>query len=319
MGQPSVNSDTRVVNPGASGPPVFTYEPRPGTPAIGVVRIDRATTRGVSGDAHAHDFPGLAYFERGGGSLRSGGHDWPVRDGDVFVLVPGEVMGAGDAEGLRDAEGWGLYFTPQALAGKAAVPLLAWRTQPLLRPFAPVPRARALQINVPLADRATWSARLAALQAELQARRDGYRDAALAQLTLLAVDLGRLVGAGTTVPDRAADPLVTAVFGVIEERYHEAISLRDVAAAVGLSPGHLTTIVRRRTGRTVQQWIGERRMTAARRLLVETDRTVEDVGRDVGYTDPAYFVRVFRKANGLSPLRWRRASRDVSPGAARSC
>ena len=47
---------------------------------------------------------------------------------------------------------------------------------------------------------------------------------------------------------------------LIDDRFHEPISLRDVADAVGLTPGHLTTAIGRRTGRTVQQWITERRM-----------------------------------------------------------
>jgi AraC-like DNA-binding protein len=78
---------------------------------------------------------------------------------------------------------------------------------------------------------------------------------------------------------------------------------------VSLSPSHLTTVVRRKTGRTVGEWIAERRMVEARRLLVETDLAVEEVGRRVGYGDPGYFVRSFRRAHGMTPLGWRRAGR----------
>jgi AraC-like DNA-binding protein len=91
--------------------------------------------------------------------------------------------------------------------------------------------------------------------------------------------------------------------------YRERISLRDVASAVGLSPAHLTTTVRRKTGRTVQEWIAERRMAQARRLLVQTDLTVAEIGRRVGYPDPVYFARSFRRAHDTTPLRWRRSGR----------
>jgi AraC family transcriptional regulator, transcriptional activator of pobA len=85
------------------------------------------------------------------------------------------------------------------------------------------------------------------------------------------------------------EPLLAEVFGFIEARYHERISLRDVASAVNLTPAHLTTSVRRKTGRSVQQWIAERRMAQARRrLLVLTDLTVEEIGRKVGSADPVY-------------------------------
>ena len=105
------------------------------------------------------------------------------------------------------------------------------------------------------------------------------------------------------------EPLLAEVFGFIEKRYREPISLKDVARAVNLSRGHLTTVVRRKTGRTVGEWIAERRMAEARRLLVETDLAVEEVGRRVGYVDAVYFVKCFRRTHGTTPLGWRRAGR----------
>lgn len=99
------------------------------------------------------------------------------------------------------------------------------------------------------------------------------------------------------------------VFAYIEAHYAEPISLADVAQAVGLSAGHLTTVVGHKTGRTVQRWITERRMAEARRLLVQTELTVEAVAARVGYRDPGYFIRAFRRSHGVTPLRWRRADR----------
>jgi AraC family transcriptional activator of pobA len=67
--------------------------------------------------------------------------------------------------------------------------------------------------------------------------------------------------------------------------------------------------VGRKTGRTVQQWITERRMTEARRLLVETDLTVDTIGASLGYRDPSYFIKSFKRTHSLTPLQWRRADR----------
>jgi AraC-like DNA-binding protein len=83
------------------------------------------------------------------------------------------------------------------------------------------------------------------------------------------------------------------------------MSLRDVAREVGMTPGHLTTVVRRRTGRTVQEWIIERRMAEARSLLADTDLPVAEIARRVGMSDPGYFSRQFRRTHGTSPRSWR--------------
>jgi AraC-like DNA-binding protein len=78
-----------------------------------------------------------------------------------------------------------------------------------------------------------------------------------------------------------------------------------VAEELGLTPGHLTTVVRRRTGRTVGEWIVERRMAQARILLRESGLSITEVAHRVGISDAGYFSRVFLRAHGVSPRQWR--------------
>ncbi|HEX6461574.1 MAG TPA: AraC family transcriptional regulator [Thermoleophilaceae bacterium] len=300
-------------------PAVYAYEPTPDLPSINVTRLDASSMAGLEpGHSHAHDFLVLAYFERGGGSLRVGVREWLVDEGDVYVVAPGEVVGVGaDVAGLAEARGWAVSFPPQGLGPSAPSALLEWRSHPLLLPFARGAAAGAHRLRVPEADRPSWSMHLSALDRELRERHDGCGEAAVAHLTLLLVWAGRL--AADVVDDLKVrdEPLLAEVFSLIEKRYADGISLKDVAAAVALTPGHLTTVVRHKTGRTVQDWILERRLAEARRLLVETDVTVGEVGRRAGFADPVYFSRCFRRAHGTTPLRWRRAGRG-QPGPARS-
>lgn len=291
--------------------PVHTYEPVPGEPPVSVARLDRRSLEGVpSGHAHSHDFLVLAYFQRGGGSLRLGRCEWPVEPGDLYVVAPGEVVGVGEqVHALAQAEGWAVSFPPEGLGPNAPDALLSWRAHPLLFPFARGAAEGGQRLKVPEADRRAWAVRLSALERELQARRDGYREAVVAHLTLLLVDVSRLAADVAGDLRLRHEPLLAEVFNFIEGHFHERISLREVAAAVHLSSGHLTTIVRRKTGRPVQEWIKERRMAQARRLLAETDLTVAELAGRVGYSDPAYFVRTFRRVHGTTPLRWRRAGR----------
>jgi AraC family transcriptional regulator, transcriptional activator of pobA len=254
---------------------------------------------------HAHDFLVLLYLERGEHVVRVDGRDRPLTAGDAFVVAPGAVVA--QSPPVRDPTGrmWLVCFPADAVDPAAAAPLVSWRTHPLLSPFVGTPRSGAQHLRVPPADRPAWLTHLADLDAELRERRDGYADAARAHLTLLLVRLGRLH------PQRSApvdvDPVLATVLDVIDARYHEPISLRAVAAAVGLTPGHLTAVVRRRTGRTVQQWITERRMREARRLLADTDLAVADVARRVGHREAGYFIRRFRAEHGVTPGVWRRA------------
>lgn len=294
-------------------PPIFTYKPAPGVPSVTVFRLGREHPLGEAAEPHAHDFPALAYFERGGGVRRSGAREWKIEAGDVFVIPPGEVQ---DLSGLGDAGGWGVFFPAEVLGPQTPGAFLSWRVHPLLFPFVAGDAGGAQRLRVPPEERSSWEVRLSDLELELRERRDGQREASLAHLTLLLVGVGRLAKDVVGELHLNDEPLLAEVFGVIEGRYREPVSLRDVARAVSLTPGHLTTVVRRKTGRTVVEWVKERRMAEARRLLVGTDLSVEEVGRRCGYNDPTHFVRTFRRAHGVTPLGWRRAARE--PGSSGS-
>jgi AraC family transcriptional activator of pobA len=129
----------------------------------------------------------------------------------------------------------------------------------------------------------------------------------VALLTLLLIDVTRIAAADPAGPTRPDDTLLASVFAIIDEEYGQPVSLTGIAARVGLSPGHLTAVVRRRTGRTVQGWATERRMSEARRLRVETDLPVHQIGQRVGIPDASYFIRSFRRAHDLTPRQWRQA------------
>lgn len=102
------------------------------------------------------------------------------------------------------------------------------------------------------------------------------------------------------------DSKLNQVFEFIENNYHQPISLREVAQAVGYSPTYLTHLVRRQTGQSVYAWIIKRRMIEACSLLRETNQAVNQVAKAVGYQDAGYFSRHFRKIYGVSPRDWKK-------------
>jgi AraC-like DNA-binding protein len=314
------DSTVRTVRtaPGRDRPATYSMVPVPGELPVATWRLEHGREINSSFEEHAHDFPGLAYFQSTGGLLRTGRRAWPIEAGDLFVIAPGDLMGRIHATDLADSHGWGVFFTADALGPDVPGAHLAWRTHPLLFPFVRGGAIGALRLRVPQPDRPDWVVRIQALHDELAQRRDGYQQAVPAHLVLLLVAVSRL--AADVVGDlrENREPLLAEVFEVIERRYPQPLSLRDVATAVNISPGHLTSTVRRRTGRTVQAWITERRMVQARRLLAATELPISEVGRRVGFPDAGYFTRTFGKVHGISPAQWRRAGADPANLSTRS-
>ena len=60
-------------------------------------------------------------------------------------------------------------------------------------------------------------------------------------------------------------------------------------------------------GLTYGHLVAEARRASAERLLAEPERTIADVGRTLGYSDPAHFTRAFQRWTGLSPRAFRAA------------
>ncbi|MBU7583832.1 MAG: response regulator [Nostoc sp. TH1S01] len=105
-------------------------------------------------------------------------------------------------------------------------------------------------------------------------------------------------------------PQLKEVFDFIETYFRQGITLCDVAEAVGYSPAYLTNRVAKQTGETVNNWIVKRRMAEARSLLQNTDETVEQIAKLLGYQHVCHFSRQFRQHHDLPPHAWRLCSRN---------
>ncbi|MFN3432531.1 MAG: response regulator, partial [Candidatus Sericytochromatia bacterium] len=149
----------------------------------------------------------------------------------------------------------------------------------------------------------------------IEAMREGrsfdFLEKPLSELAVLsraiARALARRPGRAVAEPPRPGTrhPVMGPVFSFIQAHLEEAISLREVAEAVGYSPGYLTQVVRQETGQPVTQWIAGIRMAKAKRLLSETTLPIAEIAQAVGIEDAGYFARQFRKHVGVAPGAWR--------------
>jgi YesN/AraC family two-component response regulator len=98
------------------------------------------------------------------------------------------------------------------------------------------------------------------------------------------------------------------IYEFIEAHYHESIALKDVAKHFGFSAAYLTELVKNQTGEPINRWIIKRRVTAARNLLLESEKSVEQIAEAVGYQSLNHFFRQFRQYYGNSPKAWRKAN-----------
>lgn len=114
--------------------------------------------------------------------------------------------------------------------------------------------------------------------------------------------LGALVAA-SSLPEPGS-PIERAI-EYLAARTDRTIALADVAAAVQVSPSHLSALFQRATGGGVLAYHTSLKMAVARNLLDTTDISIRQVASAVGYGDQLYFSRQFRQHHGQSPRAYR--------------
>ncbi len=96
--------------------------------------------------------------------------------------------------------------------------------------------------------------------------------------------------------------LAKSVEVYLQENYRRAYSLDRLASSFGCKPAYLLRLYRKVTGRTPTQDLIRLRIEKAKRLLVGHPHIeIKQVAAAVGYEDPLYFSRVFKKETGLNP------------------
>ncbi|KKO53544.1 response regulator [Paenibacillus sp. DMB20] len=91
----------------------------------------------------------------------------------------------------------------------------------------------------------------------------------------------------------------------IEKNLHIDASLRAIADEVHMHPTHLSKIYKLETGQSLSEYMMNVRMERAGRMLTETNLKIYEICEGIGYLDPAYFIKVFRKYYGMTPQEYR--------------
>lgn len=105
--------------------------------------------------------------------------------------------------------------------------------------------------------------------------------------------------------ERNTSQIVKQAIEYIEEQYATEISLEEVAKYVGVTSQHFSKIFKMETGIKYVDWLSELRIERAKEYLMEEKYTVKEICFFVGYRDPNYFSRIFKKMVGVPPSKYR--------------
>lgn len=255
---------------------------------------------------HVHEFFEIVFVERGELIHRYGASSHRVRAGDVFIVNP-NIPHAYDLTPSGTAKIWNLLLTEEALG----LVSLETEVSPLIQDIVGMERnlleCRLVSLRPPEAALIFEAIKL--MWREYDEKRHGYRTILKGQLLMILGILSREIKAANLPFEQSGGwSAVGEIIRYIVENCDRPLTAGELAARAGWSPDHLTRLIKRVTGDTVQEYVGRVRTAKAARLLLTQDWTVDRIAKQVGYGDARAFRRAFKRYFNVTPAEFRTAS-----------
>ena len=107
--------------------------------------------------------------------------------------------------------------------------------------------------------------------------------------------------------DEELNPSVLeSIIEEIRKNYKDNITLTKLAERYNISAGHLSSLLKEELGMPFSEYITSKRIQRAKELLDDESLSVDAIAIEVGYKDYFYFTKVFKKAVGISPSKYRK-------------
>jgi len=217
----------------------------------------------------------------------------------LLLISPGQVH---RLRGAVAPQGWGVSFEPSLLEEETRTLLEQHLHQPLPLAAQTAFCARAQTVLALLADCQQEAAPTAHLGPALQALLAALMHLVAGVLAPLSPD----APAGRT----RGQELLAGFQRLAHQHFAAWKQPAQYAEALAITPSHLNDTVKALSGRSVSQHLQARTILEAKRLLYYSDQPVKQIGYTLGYDEPVYFGKLFKKVTGLTPQQFRYTIRE---------
>ncbi|MBO5814500.1 MAG: AraC family transcriptional regulator [Bacteroidales bacterium] len=94
-------------------------------------------------------------------------------------------------------------------------------------------------------------------------------------------------------------------FHLVENRYKENRKVEDYAERIGISAKHLAYVIKKTTGKYPSEWLENYVLLESKKLLRNTDLSVQEISYDLNFSTPSHFGKFFKNQTGMTPKKFR--------------
>lgn len=251
-------------------------------------------------EPHTISFYDIMLVTRGRGRFWLDARSFPVEPGRIFFTTPGQVR----RWEVEDLEGICLFFTPEFTQEFFSDSLFLHRLQ-----FFHNDESDPTLLLNPRRRGQLWE-RLIEMEAEIGAIRRDTDHALRAGLYQLLIVLNREYASVHGISESpGVNRTVVQFTQLVERNFTTTHRLADYGRLLSVTPGHLSSLTRRHLGHPAGAIIRNRLLVEAKRLLLFSEAPAERIASDLGFKDPSYFSRFFKRGTGRTPTRFRTGTR----------
>ena len=100
------------------------------------------------------------------------------------------------------------------------------------------------------------------------------------------------------------DKIVEAAKEYVRENYGEKLTLAAIASKIGISQGYLSSVFKKQTGGNLNDYINQMKIEKAKELLEKHEYMMYEISDMLGFENPSYFSKVFKKLTGITPSEY---------------
>lgn len=249
---------------------------------------------------HIHSFYQIIWFRHGSGVHYVDFKPYPVTDNTLFFISPGQVH---HFDEKNDYDGVIIHFDESLMSDEGSSENVFLKYN-VFNAFDTVPF-----FHVEDGDISRLNALVGDMRSEmLHTESFAHRDCMKYLVKLFLIDVQRSGHRGEGKPlcvNNSANRLFVQFRMMLEHHYKEMHTVKQYADRLNVSAKTLTNSVAESSHSTPLKIINDRIMLEAKRLLYYSDMKVKEIGYCLGFDDPSYFVKFFKRTTGKLPAEFR--------------
>ena len=239
----------------------------------------------------------LIFITEGSYRTKIGFKEYEIKANEILIVQAGVIFSVENI--ISNVKGFICHFHPNTLIGK-------FGNRSLILEFYFLNIGHYPVIEVKSSSKSAIINILIRLVSEFQNSIKPNADIIHSYLYTLLTELKTEFGQNLAIKQNSSYAITSQFKILVNEKVKDNLKVSDFATILKISPNHLNKSVKYITSKTASEIIDEIKLIEIKYLLYQSDLSISEISYQMGYLDPSYFTRFFKKRENVSPTDFRK-------------